>query len=96
MPRLVMGAACQVHFVWQGDGIVEDRKANLRTELDKVQVQISSLESAIACLKPGPNWKGVFRYRWHFDEQGDYNRFRQRIMFMLGYNKYINDFNVYY
>ncbi|MCH7472156.1 putative porin [bacterium] len=67
--------------------------------------KISSLESIVSGLKPGPNWKGSFRYRWEWRERssssaftaadfpasGGYERFRQRIQFMLGYNKQIND-----
>jgi hypothetical protein len=53
--------------------------------------RISSLESAVDCLKPGPEWKGELRYRWQFESQGDNDRFRQRIRFRLGYNKQIND-----
>lgn len=53
--------------------------------------KINSLDEKIKNFKPGPNWKGSFRYRWQFEERGTQERFRQRIQFMLGYNKQIND-----
>jgi hypothetical protein len=53
--------------------------------------KIAGLEDKVSGLKPGPEWKGSFRYRWQFDEQGDNERFRQRIQFILGYNKQVND-----
>ncbi|MEZ5339157.1 MAG: putative porin [bacterium] len=53
--------------------------------------RISSLESMVDGLKPGPAWRGEFRYRWQFDDRADSQRFRQRIMFKLGYNQKIND-----
>jgi len=53
--------------------------------------KIDALENAINCMKPCADWKGELRYRWEFDQQGDNDRFRQRIRFRLGYNKQIND-----
>jgi RNA polymerase-binding transcription factor DksA len=47
MPRPVTGAACQARFVRQGEGLVGDREVTLRTELDKTQAQISSLQGAL-------------------------------------------------
>jgi len=46
-------------------------------------------------MNPGPGWKGEFRYRWQYDTADtapdSSQRFRQRIQFILGYNKQIND-----
>jgi hypothetical protein len=53
--------------------------------------KIAGLEDKVANLKPGPEWKGSLRYRWQFDEVGEGERFRQRLQFVLGYNKQVND-----
>ena len=76
------------------DANINDLSAQL-TDLDAAvadnETRISGLESAVAGLKPGPAWRGQFRYRWQFDDRADSQRFRQRIMFKLGYNRQIND-----
>jgi hypothetical protein len=53
--------------------------------------KLSALDEKIKSMKPGPNWKGEFRYRWQFENRGDKERFRQRISFILGYSKQVND-----
>ena len=53
--------------------------------------KIAGLEEKVAGLKPGPEWKGVFRYRWQIDQSDNNDRFRQRVGFILGYNKQVND-----
>lgn len=65
--------------------------SDLETTVAGNESRISGLESAIAGLKPGPAWRGQFRYRWQMDDRADNQRFRQRIIFKLGYNKQIND-----
>ncbi|MBN2082207.1 putative porin, partial [bacterium] len=75
-------------------GVVNDmdaRVGDLEARVDDNSSKISSLENAIKGFKPGWQWKGVLYYRWQFDNQGDYERFRQRIIFAIGYSKQIND-----
>jgi hypothetical protein len=75
-------------------GVVNDmdtRVDDLEGAVGDNATKIGLLETAIKGFKTGPNWKGVFRYRWEFIDQGDTNNFRQRIMFMLGYSKQLND-----
>jgi len=82
---------------------LEGKVGDLEGVVADTNSKVGALEEKINGLKPGPNWKGSFRYRWQFDQYSDPNeftgyvpredreRFRQRIMFMLGYNKQIND-----
>lgn len=51
----------------------------------------NELEAKAAGLKPGPAWTGSLRYRWQFDDCGATERFRQRIIFQLGYTKKVDD-----
>lgn len=76
------------------EGTVNDldgRVGDLESKVDDNSAKLGDLASKVAGLKPGPEWKGAFRYRWQFDDQGDHSRFRQRIAFQLGYNKKIDD-----
>jgi len=70
---------------------LDTKVTDLQGQVDDQGSKLSDLAGKVAGLKPGPEWKGSFRYRWQFDEWGNYNRFRQRIAFQLGYNKKIND-----
>jgi len=82
----------------------EDAVADLQTQVGDQGSKINALDEKVNGLKPGPNWKGEFRYRWTFDTFTDPNsattlyspaadteNFRQRISFILGYGKKIND-----
>jgi hypothetical protein len=69
---------------------LDSRVNGLEGQLADHGSKLSALESRIAGMNAGADWKGVFRYRWHFDQQGDNDRFRQRVMFMLGYSKQVN------
>lgn len=76
------------------EGTVNDldsRMSDLEAKTDDNASKLGDLAGKVAGLKPGPEWKGAFRYRWQFDDQGDSSRFRQRIAFQLGYNKKIDD-----
>jgi len=74
---------------------LDTKVGDLQGQVDDQGSKLSDLAGKVAGLKPGPEWKGSFRYRWQFDQWGNspnnYNRFRQRIAFQLGYNKKIND-----
>ena len=73
---------------------LDTRIGDLEGAVEGNSSSISGLEAAISGLKPGPNWKGYFRYRWQMEDRDDAansERFRQRIMFALGYSKQIND-----
>jgi len=82
----------------QGMGDMEGRIADLEGNVADTNSRIGSLEEKISSMKPGADWRGSFRYRWQYETQDvggtvdDTNdRFRQRVQFMLGYNKQIND-----
>src|SRR5688572_27331918 len=57
--------------------------------------RLEALEEKIAGMTPGPDWRGEFRYRWQYETRDtapdSTDRFRQRIQFILGYNKQINE-----
>ena len=77
-------------------GVVNDmdgRVGDLEGRVEDNASKISSLESAVKGIKPGPSWKADLRYRWQFDDDGDggHQNFRQRIRFRIGYSKQIND-----
>jgi hypothetical protein len=70
---------------------IDTRVGDLEAKVDDNASKLGSLADKVAGLKPGPDWKGSFRYRWQFDNWSDYERFRQRIAFQLGYNKKVDD-----
>jgi len=70
---------------------MDARVGDLEGQVADNSAKIGDIANKISGLKPGPEWKGTFRYRWQFDEQGSNERFRQRIGFQLGYNKMVND-----
>lgn len=71
---------------------MEGRVGDLEGQTNDNSAKISDLAAKVAGLKPGPEWKGGFRYRWQFENWGDnHERFRQQIAFQLGYNKMVND-----
>jgi hypothetical protein len=77
---------------------LDTRVGDLEGNVADNSSKLSALEEKIACMKPGADWKGSFRYRWQYetrdtatDSDDTNDRFRQRISFMLGYNKQIND-----
>jgi hypothetical protein len=76
-------------------GDLEGRVADLEGNIGSTRDKLASLEEKIGKMKPGPDWKGEFRYRWQYETQDrtpdTFDRFRQRISFALGYNKKIND-----
>jgi uncharacterized coiled-coil protein SlyX len=67
---------------------------DLQGKVDAQDSKISALETKVNGMKAGPDWKGSFTYRWQFDRRDDggaSDRFRQQILFKLGYSKQIND-----
>ncbi|MDQ3024187.1 MAG: putative porin [bacterium] len=82
-------------------GDLDGRVAELEGNVADHGTRVASLEEQIACMTPGPDWKGEFRYRWQYESRDTpplgvaaddtTDRFRQRIQFMLGYNKQINE-----
>ncbi len=70
---------------------MDSRLGDVEAKVDDTASKVNDLNSKIAGLKPGPEWKGAFRYRWQFEDYGSHERFRQRIAFQLGFNKKIDD-----
>jgi hypothetical protein len=76
-------------------GDINAAMADLEGNVTDQGTRLEALENTVSCLKPGPDWKGEFRYRWQYETRDTVpdssERFRQRIQFILGYNKEIND-----
>lgn len=75
-------------------GDMDGRIADLEGNVADTNSRMDSLEEKIGKMQPGADWRGLFRYRWQYETQdtaADSDRFRQRIQFMLGYNKQINE-----
>jgi len=70
---------------------MDARVGDLEGRVDDNASKIGSLENMLKGFKTGPDWHGTFRYRMQFDDYADFERFRQRIQFHLGYSKQIND-----
>jgi len=82
-------------------GTMDGRLTDLEGNVADTNSRVDALEEKVCKMTPGPDWHGTFRYRWQFESRdtpppggaaGDtFDRFRQRVQFMLGYNKQIND-----
>jgi len=76
-------------------GDLTGRVTDLEGNVADQGTRVSALEDKLACMTPGPDWKGEFRYRWQWESRDtapdSTDRFRQRIQFILGYNKQINE-----
>jgi len=84
-------------------GDLDGRVADLEGNVADHGTRVEALEEKVACMTPGPDWKGEFRYRWQYETRDTppalvgaaaddtTDRFRQRIQFVLGYNKQINE-----
>lgn len=70
---------------------MDARVGNLEGGLADNTSRLDALEEKVSGLNAGANWKGGFRYRLENYDQGDINRFRQRIQFYIGFNKMLND-----
>jgi hypothetical protein len=76
-------------------GDLQGRFADLEGNVADQGTRMDALEDKLACMTPGPDWRGEFRYRWQYETRDtapdSTDRFRQRIQFILGYNKQINE-----
>ncbi|HES58189.1 MAG TPA: hypothetical protein ENO21_02035, partial [Firmicutes bacterium] len=70
---------------------MDARVGNLEGGVADNAARIAELEGKMAGMHAGPKWKGSFRYRWENYDQGDIERFRQRIAFKIGYSKMLNE-----
>ncbi len=69
---------------------LEERQEDVARRADAAAATADDLATRVAGLKPGPAWTGSLRYRWQFDSQNDKERFRQRFIFQMGYNKKVD------
>jgi len=91
----------EVEGIKADQGSMDGRLTDLEGNVADTNSRVDTLEEKVGKMTPGPDWHGTFRYRMQFDTRdtppaggavGDTtDRFRQRIQFMLGYNKQIND-----